>query len=238
MATSETKRKEKPAEAAEINKEKGVAVPSDEKKTEGETFTREQVDVIVASAVEAAVEKVRSEMESAKAENATVLQVAQQEYVTLMFVGSMAAGSEVALGAFGKINRAFGTIDVPKKDFLQNRDFMVDRLLEKKKLIVIDGLDEQDRERFGLLYRDGELLEPNVFLHILDFSEDEVAALFSKLCDSHMRTVATTFITAYEKGDARVTQEKAKRLNDISKKVDADGLFTSILEDMGRKLSD
>ena len=57
------------------------------------------------------------------------------------------------------------------------------------------------------------------------------------MCIQHKRVVATTFITAYQNGDKRITQEKVKELNDISKAFDEDGMFTPILEDMGKKLS-
>ena len=245
MTTNNTKEKEKkqdkPAEAV-VNQgvenknaeNKNAETPAPElENREKKEFSREEVDEIVAAAVREALAEV-----SADKESAPVLQVAQQEYVTLMFVGSMANGCVVSLGDLGQINRSFGTIDVPKRDFFQKRDFRVDKLLEKRKLVVLGGLDGAEVERFGLEYGDGELLDFGIFSKILDFTEDELALIFSKLCESHKRTVATTFITAYESGDARVTQEKAHRLNDISRAVDADGLFTPILEDMGRKLSE
>ena len=51
--------------------------------------------------------------------------------------------------------------------------------------------------------------------------------------------VAKMFLSAYfEKGDNRITAEKVKSLNEISKENDKDGMFKPILEDMGDRFAD
>ena len=168
----------------------------------------------------------------------SVIQVTKNDdMVTLMFTDTIAQGSIVSLGKLGQINSSFGTIDVPKKEFMQNKDAKVDKLLAKRKLVVLNGLTAEETERYGLVYKDGELLDQTAYYKLLDFSAEEIVNLFEKLCLTHKKVVATTFITAYENGDKRVTQEKVKLLNDISKEYDEDGMLTPILKDMGKRLS-
>lgn len=208
-----------------------------EKQVDEKTFTKSDVDAIVAAAVEKAIADANvSSAENTKA--APIIQIQKEEMVTLLFTGAMAKGCVLSLDDLGVINRPYGTVDVPKSMFLQKRSYRVDKLLEKRIVVVLNGLDESEKERFGLVYKDGELLNTSAYYKILDFSEEQIAKIFTKLCDQHARIVAKTFIDAYANGDKRVTQEKIKRLNSLSKKIDKDGLLTPILEDMGRKLSE
>ena len=58
--------------------------------------------------------------------------------------------------------------------------------------------------------------------------------LFGKLCPEHRQFAATRFITAYEKGDNRISREKVEPLNDISKETDPKGMFRPVLDGMNR----
>ena len=209
--------------------EKNTTVEKNEQPKTAKRFTQDEVDALIKKAL--------AEFAQNQAQQPIIQVTKNDEMVTLMFTSTIAKGSIVSLGKLGQINSSFGTIDVPKKEFMQGKDSKVDKLLERRKLVVLNGLEKEEMERFGLVYKDGELLTQSVYYKLLDFSTEEITKLFNKLCITHKRVVATTFITAYQNGDKRVTQEKVKELNTLSKVFDEDGMFTPILKDMGKELS-
>lgn len=160
------------------------------------------------------------------------------ENVTVMFLGGIARGTSVNLGSFGKINRDGGILEIPKKAFLSGISETFDNLLQERKLIIIDGLNQDERERYGVLYKEKELLDLNSFQHLLDFDIPQICEIFSNLCEEHKKLVCKLFTTARaENNDNRVTLEKMKALNKISKGTDKNGLFSHIIEDMGMELA-
>ena len=60
--------------------------------------------------------------------------------------------------------------------------------------------------------------------------------MFEKLCPEHQRFVATRMITAKEKGDNRMSAEKAKRINELSKKNDPEGMLKPVMEAYAEEL--
>lgn len=161
--------------------------------------------------------------------------------VTLLFIGAIARGTTVALGRLGSINRAGGMITVPKDLFLSSLGLpVVDALLRKRELIVIDGLDDDERERYELDYKDGELLSQKVFFKLFDLPYDEIIKIFKELCDNHKEVVAKMYLTAYfETHDNRVNIETVEKLNELSKSSKKGGLFKPILDDYyGKKIAE
>ena len=160
------------------------------------------------------------------------------ERVTLIFLGAIANGTQVALGKLGTITKAGNTLTVPKDLFLQAMGTpVVDALLRNRSLIVVDGLTAEEMERYNLAYKEGELLSQEAFFKILDYPKDKVVSIFSLLCKEHKILLAKLYSTAYfERGDNRISVELIKELNKESKVIEKDGLFTRILEDMGKKL--
>ena len=165
------------------------------------------------------------------------MQVAKDEYVTVLFVGAIAQGTTVSMPKWGQITYAGGMLDIPKKEFLQGIGVQVNAaLLRERQIIVISGLNDEERRRFGVDYKEGEYLTDKALYELIGYKKEKVCDIFKKLCDEHKRIVAKIYISAYfEKQDSRVNRETVKALNDLSKKVDKAGLFTPIIEDMGRK---
>ncbi len=195
-------------------------------KTTQTTFTQEQVDNMIVQAVAKALAQQQN--------NQTIVQVAKEEYVTILYIGSIAKGTVVSLPKWGQITYAGGMLDIPKKDFLQGIGIQVNNeLLKKRSLIVLNGLTDEERKRFGFEYKEGECLTAEIFFSLLDFNQDQIVEVFSKLCETHKRTVAKIFMSAYfEKHDNRINRETIRELNKISKVVEQEGLFTPIIEDM------
>lgn len=196
-------------------------------------YSKGEVDTIVAEAVKKAVASYHQEHRNDQAV------YNKEEYVTLLYIGAIADGTVVSLGKLGQINKAGATRDIPKKEFLQGMTFAIEKMLENRSLIVLNGLTRDERERYGLDYKDGELLTQEAFYKLLNYSDSEITDIFRKLCEDHRRVVAKLFLSAYfENSDNRITAEKVKSLNEISKENDKDGMFKPILEDMGDRFAD
>lgn len=197
------------------------------------TYTDDEVKTIVAEAVKSALASYKQEHQNDQAV------YRKEEYVTLLYIGAIADGTVVSLGKLGQINKAGSTRDVPKKSFMEGLTFGVERMLADRSLIVVNGLTAEERERYGLDYKEGELLTQDAFYKLLNYSDSEITAIFQKLCEEHRRVVAKMFLSAYfEKRDNRITAEKVKALNAISKENDKDGMFKPILEDMGDRFAE
>lgn len=203
------------------------------------TFTQKDIDNAVKNAVEMALKNFAAQQTSVQP---TVIQVAKDEQVTVLFFGLIAQGTVVDLRGLGTITKDGTMLDIPKKVFMNKLGTpLIDELLRSKHLIVVNGLTDDERERFGLRYKEGELLTTNTFYRLLDYSDKEVCKIFNALCDEHKKLVAKMFYTAYFKetgADNRITPEKVKALNKLSKSVSKEGLFKLILEDMGRKFGE
>ncbi len=201
---------------------------------EPKMYTEDEVRAIAAQAVKDALSSYDKEHR-----NDTAV-YHKEEYVTLLYIGAIADGTVVSLGEkLGQINKAGATRDIPKRDFLQGTTYTVERMLEERSLIVVNGLTKEERERFGVDYKEGELLTQEAFYKLLNYSDSEITDIFRKLCVDHRRVVAKLFLSAYfEKGDNRITAEKVKSLNEISKENDKDGMFKPILEDMGDRFAE
>lgn len=193
-------------------------------------YTADELDAAVAKAVAEALAKQQAQPQ-------TVVQVAKDEYVTILFIGAIAEGTVVAMPKWGQITYAGGMLDIPKKDFLQGIGIQVNAaLLKERKILVISGLTDEERRRFGVAYKDGEYLTAQALFELVGYDKDKICDIFAKLCEEHKRVVAKVYLSAYfDKHDNRINRETIKELNKLSKAIDSDGLFTPILEDMGRK---
>lgn len=203
--------------------------PNTEQQPNEKMYTYDEVQAIVKGAVAEAVAEALKNVNTANQGNQVI--VVPEEKVTLLFIGGIAKGTSVTLGKLGKINKDGGTIDISKKEFLQGINETIDILLAKRKLIVLDGLDAEERERYGVDYKEGELLTAKQFHKLLDYADDVICDIYDKLCDQHQETVARVFISSYtESKDPRVSTDKLKKLNKISKKKHPEGVFTELLK--------
>lgn len=201
------------AKETETKKEsvsKEAAAPKEEK-----VFTKEEVEKMIADAISAA--------KISKSPNA-------EEVVTILYLDECSPRSTLELEGYGSL-RPYSYLEVPKREF--GNKFMttlVRKLLDKRILIVLSGLTQLERERWNCDYKDGEVLDEYTFDKMLDFETPKLAEIFEKLCPEHQKFVACRMITAKEKGDNRISVEKTKRINDISKKNDPNGMLKPVLE--------
>lgn len=235
MANKTTAKKETAKSEAVVDKmqttENAVAEKASATETpkKERTYTQSEIDAIVAEAI-----KKYAEAQS------PVLQVVEDKYVTLMFMSAVAQGTTISLGKLGSINRPGVAQDFPKKDFIAALGTpVVDALLRSRQLLVLNGLDADERERFGLEYKEGEVLSQSAFFKMLDYPQGKMIEVFKQLCPEHQMTVSKIYQEAYfENHDNRIHPDTVKALNRISKASYPAGMFTPILEDMGAKLSE
>ena len=190
------------------------------------SYSQAELDSIVAEAVKKAV---------ASMTIPTSVKLESDEYVTLLLADEMAPES-VFVWKELQISHSYGEGRIDKKTFITQRDYKLDKLLRKRVLVVVDGLTDEERERFGVNYTEDELLTPTLYYKLFDLSEEEICRIFKAVCPEHKKVIARMYIDAYNRKDNRVNPHTVKRLNTISKKTDADGLFTSVISAMSDDL--
>jgi hypothetical protein len=212
-----------------------AATPAEtaKKKTE-KTYNASEVEKMIAEAVDKAV----ADAVAGIAKQQAAYRPAD-ETVTLLYMGCVAEGSTVPLNEkLGQIQGRGGTRDINKREFLQNLTPNILRRLKDRRLIILDGMTDEERERYGVKYTDGELLGADIYHRLLDMPEEKILAIFDKACYRHKQLIATLFIDAYMARDNRINQYLVQKLNEVSKKTDPEGMFKSILKDMAKGLAE
>lgn len=254
MATSEEQKKAnaermRKARAAKKEAEKAAAEqpvqveeqPKAEETPKAPTYSAEDVQRMIAEAVAKAMDAHKP---------ATIIQVqGDQEKIVLRFQAEVADDNVAVFGDggyFGRVTGKRGLLTVPKSDFSRFYSDQVQYMLDHRMLIVLSGMTDDERELYGVKYREGEYMDDMAFMKMLDMPEEEMLAVFPALCADYKEMVARRFVTAYQSGDVRAAQRRGliKKLNDLSKECykdlpDSDarkrGLFAGILEEMNRK---
>lgn len=156
--------------------------------------------------------------------------IGKDEVVTVLYIAEVSDRSVLTLPGYGSL-RPNSYLQVPKMEF--GGKFMselVRKMIDKRHIIVVDGLTQDERVRWNCDYKEGEILSERAFDRMLDFDMDRLCDMFAHLCPEHQRFVARRFITAKERNDNRVNFEKVKALNELSKKNDPDGMLKPVLE--------
>lgn len=217
--TTKTATKKTTAKTATAKPKAEPKVEVKEAKAEAKTYTQKEVDELVARASEEAAriatEKVMERMNNS---SPSVIQVeSKTEYVTLQYIGGIAEGTSVNLGALGQIYRDGDTITVSKQHFVSNINATVNLLLKNRELIVLEGLTNEERVRFGVAYKPNELLNGDTFTKLLDYSADELGEVYRALGDKHKTIAVNVLYSAALNSDPRATTEKLKKILQIDK---------------------
>lgn len=212
---------------------------SEVKTTSKKQYSSEEIaNVLNTPEAQAAMQKMIAEMLAKQPQPVMQVNYQKEEMVTLLYMGAVAEGSMVTLWEGFEIQGRGGTRDIPKKEFLQHLSQGVIKRLKDRRLIVVDGLNDDERERYGVKYTDNELASVDIYYKLLSYDEDKIISIFKNVCDSHKTIIASLFKTAYMAHDNRINQPLIERLNKASKTVDPKGMFSDILRDMARELSD
>lgn len=212
---------------------------SDVKTTSKKQYSSEEIaNVLNTPEAQATMQKMIAEMLAKQPQPVMQVNYQKEEMVTLLYMGAVAEGSMVTLWEGFEIQGRGGTRDIPKKEFLQHLSQGVIKRLKDRRLIVVDGLSDDERERYGVKYSDNELASVDIYYKLLSYDEDKIISIFKNVCDSHKTIIASLFKTAYMTHDNRINQPFIERINKASKSVDPKGMFSDILRDMARELSD
>lgn len=158
----------------------------------------------------------------------------EEPMVKLLYLDSVIDNNEIPIGGGRIISGSGRRFSVKLSDF--EGTFLtplVMKLLKKRKFIVLDGLNKEQREQYGVDYKQGEvLLNEGLFNWFFTAPVSEVKAAFADLCPEHRELVSARFLEAFEEGDNRMTRDRIEALNAVSKKdyPDGKGAFTPILE--------
>lgn len=191
------------------------APPVSDEKTAEPTFTREQVEEMIAAAVKKATEGASRRSDD--------------DMVTMLYLAEVSPDDTLILPGYGSL-RPHGYLQVPKREFGSKfMSTLARKLIDRRFLIVVSGLDEEEQERWNCRYKPGEILSEKVFDKMLQMPIDELCEIFRHLCREHRQFIVTRFITAAERKDNRVSLDKAVALNKISME-DGEDLFRPIIE--------
>lgn len=191
-----------------------------------ESYSKAEVETLIAEAVAKATANI--------AQPQIIQQVTPNETVSVAYVGNIASGTEVRLGKIGTIHRADTICNFSKTAFKQEMTPVVEDMLRDRTLIVLGGLDDNEREIYEVDYKEDELLKIGMIKKMLNYDLDRLIDIFAKLCDEHKKIIAGMFYSAYvENHDSRVTYEKCKALNKLTKDIQPGGLFKHLLKLMG-----
>lgn len=138
-------------------------------------------------------------------------------------------------GMYGRIVGKTGNFFIPKSDLSRILDDRVRYMLDQRWLIVVSGLDAEEREALGCDYKEGEYLDKKAFSKMVELG-DEMIDIYRNLCKGQREMVAQRYVEAYEEGSPYVTRDIVVKLNKISKELNNDksfrGDFISIIESM------
>lgn len=160
------------------------------------------------------------------------------EPVRILYLDSAIPNNQIPIGPNRYITGSGRIFPVPLEEF--EGSFMtplVMELIDKRKFIILSGLDDEQRRQYNCYYTEGEIVRSEgTFDALIGMPTDKAAEIYEALCPSHKEMVATRFVTAYfEKHDNRITRDKAETLNRISKSIDEEGLFATIVKDFNER---
>lgn len=189
-------------------------------------FTKAELDEIVAKAV----------AEAMAAKPTQVLQVAADvERVQFLFMAEVSDENVFTVGdggAYGRITGKVGVFSVPKNDLSRAMDSLFRLLMDKRWIIVVSGMTDEERAAYGVAYREGEILDKNAFARMVEI-EDKILDIYPKLCEGHREMVAKRYYEAYLDKNPHVRRDVVVALNNMSKELGSKhGDFDTIIEMM------
>lgn len=202
------------------------------------TYTEREVMGLV-SGLQQQIEALKAQIGTQSADPA---QTKQEEVVILYYVPACSPDNEANLGDYGVV-RPGQYIEIPKNEFGRFMSPQARKFVEKRRLLILSGLNEEERCRWNCDYHPGETLTENAFDNLLDLSEAKIADLFRALCTEHKRAVVRFLYSkaddAQRRGepiDNRIDLSKARTLNEISKSVEPDGMLNLLIERIKEQL--
>jgi hypothetical protein len=161
----------------------------------------------------------------------------EDDVVRLYFMNVCNKNNAAELPGYGVV-RPGQYLEIPKKEF--GGKFMsaqARKFIEKRRLLVLDGLNEEERRRWNCDYKRGETLTENAFDRLLDMPGEELLKLFKALCVEHKEFVARFIFSMVADAkenkhplDNRISLSLVRDLNEASKADCAEGMLSKTVE--------
>lgn len=188
-----------------------------EPQKENAGYTEVQVQEMIARAVAQALARQKQEASATRASD---------EMVTMRFVAEVNDRNVIPLGnrsQYGEIVGKRWMGQIPKMAFKGDfRTPLVQALLKKRNLIVIDGLTEDERRIYGVQYAEGEVIDEKLYDRMTRMSESDLLPIYEGMCPEWRRMLAVKFADAFDRGELKVTRDALLALNKISRKDNKD----------------
>lgn len=212
-----------------------IAAQADATEETGKYYTDAQVQELIRKAAADAVAEALKKAQT-QASVPQVVQLAQEtEKVHFLWQAEVAEDNTVHFGEggmYGSIVGKTGSFYVPKSDLSRVLTNMNRKFLQDRWLIIVSGLDEEERETLGVNYQEGELLDRKAFAKMVELG-DKMLDIYPALCEGHKKMVAQRYADAFAQGSPYVTRERVVALNNLSKRKGHErGDFIGIIEAM------
>ena len=189
---------EKPVEATaaveEVVEEAPAAGPANEETKKSEPSEIELLKEQIAL-IQAQNEALKAQLEA----KPQIIQIAPDtERIEFLWLAPVADENEllIAGGLYGKITGKVGNFSVPKNELSRMLDAEMRQYIENRWLIVLGGLNENERKMYGVDYKPGEVLDKEVFMRMLDYGKD-IVDIYANLCDASKEVVAKMYYEAW-----------------------------------------
>lgn len=216
-------------ETVYVEKE-AVIAETEEKNEKEKTFSKAEVEDMIAAAVAKAMANAQTQ---AQAPN--IIQYGgETERVNFLFQAPVSDDNvfEVGQGMYGRIVGKTGAFSVPKQELSRAMDGLFRKMMDKRWIIVVSGLTEEEKKIYGVNYKVGEVLGEKTFAHLADLGMGLVD-VYRDLCKGNKEILEKAVYEAYAAGNKNVTRELAVALNEISKANNkGKGAFVSLIETM------
>ena len=220
---------------AEAKEAEQTAAPAEEKDAVAELKAQYEAQ-LAAMREEMAAQMAAMKEAMAVAQKPQVVQVtASTEQVHFLWMADVANDNVQDFGPGGMYGRIIGPLGeffVPKNDLSRILDNITRMCLDRRWLIVVDGLNEDEREAFGVNYNEGELLDRKAFAKMIELG-DKMLEIFPKLCEGHKEMVARRYYEGWMDKNPYVNRDIVAELNRMAKAAGMkNNAFSAIIEGM------
>ncbi len=166
------------------------------------------------------IKALKAELAASKAMSPQIVVTAPDngERVHFLWQAEVASDNVIEFGdggMYGRIVGKTGHFYVPKNDMSRILDSATRYYLDKRWLIIVSGLSDDEREALGVAYREGEILDEKAFQKLLELGREELLEIYPELCESHKEMIAKRFYEAYTSGNP-VDRDTVVALNNIA----------------------
>ena len=198
-----------------------------------ESYSKAEVDALIASAVAKAVADALRSVNQQR-----VNAIPERERVNLLWQAPVMPENVEEFGPNGRYARITGPTGafwVPNDEFSLIVDSRVRTYLERRWLIVLSGLSDEEREIYGVKYRPGEYLDKAAFSKIAEQGE-KLLDIYPKLCAGNRKIVAGAVYEGWRGGNKAIKRGLVEKLAAMCREVDPEeSTFQTILQEMAEK---